>query len=54
VLTQCGASERAKDAQGRTPLELARAATMRGDDGACPDIVVYLETPPGDRADVAV
>ena len=45
------ASERAKDAQGRSPLALARFLTSRGGDDACPDIVTYLETSPGERPD---
>lgn len=50
-LTHHNANERAKDAQGKTPIELARFMTKKGGDGAVPDIVAYLSTPPGDRDD---
>jgi len=50
ALVRCGASEAARDLQGKTPLELARFLTKRGGDGACPDVVAWLAKAPSDRA----
>ena len=51
ILTHRGASERARDAEGKTALDIARQATRRDEEGACPDIVAFLESAPGDRDD---